>query len=145
MCGTLLITPYAFNYDMGALCVIGALAASSPKIASHRAAATVMAAVAGLAAIVTNLGRAGLPVAPLVLAIGLMVLVPRGRGAVLARWWRFAAEREVFGGKEIGGQGDARAENQRQQRYASQQCGTSAIPAAKTPRLSSSPNTCAST
>ncbi len=86
VCGTLLITPYAFNYDMGALCVVAALCAASPGIASHRAAAIVMAVVAGLAAIVTNLGRAGLPIAPLILAAGMMVLVPpRGRGTALAR------------------------------------------------------------
>ena len=120
VCGTLLITPYAFNYDMGALCVIAALAAASPKIASHRASATIMAAVAGLAVIVTNLGRAGLPVAPLVLATGLMVLAPFGRGTTLVRLWRFAAERDVFSGKEIGDHGDARAEDQREQRHATQ-------------------------
>ena len=83
VCGTVLITPYVFNYDLGALCVVAALCAASPGIASHRATATIMAVVAGLAAIVTNLGRAGLPIAPLLLAAGLLALMPSERGPSL--------------------------------------------------------------
>jgi hypothetical protein len=117
VCGTLLITPYAFNYDMGALSVIAAIIASSPRIASHRAAATVMAAIGVLSAIVASLGRAGVPIAPLVLAAGLLAVAPRDE---LARLWRFALEREVLGGQKVDGQSNARAEEQREQRHASQ-------------------------
>jgi hypothetical protein len=74
VCGTFLITPYAFNYDMGALTAVAAMLVSSPRIATHRAAATSIAAIAGLSGIVMNLGRSELPVAPLLFAIGLGVV-----------------------------------------------------------------------
>ncbi|HEV8330392.1 MAG TPA: glycosyltransferase family 87 protein [Steroidobacteraceae bacterium] len=116
-CGTFLMTPYAFNYDMGALSVIAAIVASAPPIASQRAAATVMAGIGALAGIVTNLGRSGVPVAPLVLAIGLIALSPP---AALTRVWRFALERDVLSGKKVDDQGRARAEDEREQRHAAQ-------------------------
>jgi hypothetical protein len=119
-CGTFLITPYAFNYDMGALSAIAAMVASSPRFAAHRAAATVLAGIGALAAIVTNLGRAGLPVAPLVLLTGLVMLAPQEGRARLAALWRFAAERDVFSGQKVDGQGNARSEDQREQRHAPQ-------------------------
>lgn len=71
VCGTFLITPYAFNYDMGALSAVAALVVSSPRIATHRAAATSIAAIAALSGIVMNLGRSGVPVSPLLFATGL--------------------------------------------------------------------------
>jgi arabinofuranan 3-O-arabinosyltransferase len=74
VCGTFLITPYAFNYDMGALSAVAAMAASSPRIATHRAAATSIAAIATLSGIVMNLGRSGVPVSPLLFATGLGVI-----------------------------------------------------------------------
>jgi hypothetical protein len=74
VCGTFLITPYAFNYDMGALSAIAAMLASSPRFATHRAAATSIAAIAALSGIVMNLGRSGVPVSPLLFATGLGVV-----------------------------------------------------------------------
>lgn len=120
VCGTFVITPYAFNYDMGALSAIAAMVASAPTMAGRRAAATVIAGVAALSAIVVNLGRAGLPIAPLLLIVGLLLVAPRQQRAVLAGFWRFALEREVFSGKEVRREGDGRAEDQREQRHAPQ-------------------------
>ena len=74
VCGTFLITPYAFNYDMGALSAVAAMVASSPRIATHRAAATSIAAIAAFSGIVLNLGRSGMPVSPLLFFIGLGVI-----------------------------------------------------------------------
>lgn len=74
VCGTFLITPYAFNYDMGGLSAVAALVVSSPRIATHRAAATSIAAIAALSGIVMNLGRSGVPVSPVLFATGLGVI-----------------------------------------------------------------------
>jgi hypothetical protein len=74
VCGTLLVTPYAFNYDMGALCVIAALLAGSNRAPSEHSGVLIIVAVAGIAAAVMNLGRAGWPIGPLVLAAGLLVI-----------------------------------------------------------------------
>jgi hypothetical protein len=74
VCATFLITPYAFNYDMGALSAVAAMMVSSPRIATHRAAATSIAAIAALSGIVMNLGRSGVPVSPLLFATGLGVI-----------------------------------------------------------------------
>ena len=71
-CGTFLITPYAFNYDMGALSVCAALLAGSTS--RGKSLAVPMAIVASIPAALTNLGRAGLPCAPLVFAFGLAVI-----------------------------------------------------------------------
>jgi hypothetical protein len=73
-CGTFLITPYAFDYDMGALSAVAAMVACSSRIATHRAAATSIAAIAALSGIVMNLGRAGLPLSPLLFFVGLGVI-----------------------------------------------------------------------
>jgi hypothetical protein len=73
-CGTFLVTPYAFNYDMGALSVIAALLAASNRAPAARAEVIAIAAVAGISAAVTNVGRAGWPITPLVLAAGLLVI-----------------------------------------------------------------------
>jgi hypothetical protein len=75
-CGTFLITPYAFNYDMGALCVCAALLAGQQRPQrSRRLAALPIAMVAVLPAALMNLGRAGVPCGPLILAVGLAALV----------------------------------------------------------------------
>lgn len=73
-CGTFLVTPYAFNYDMGALSVIAALLAASSRAPALRGETIIIAAVAGISAAVTNVGRAGWPITPLVLAAGLLVI-----------------------------------------------------------------------
>lgn len=120
VCGTFVITPYAFNYDMGALSAIAAMVASAPVMVGRRAAATVIAGIAAMSAIVLNLGRAGLPIAPLLLMLGLLLLAPREHRTALAGFWRFALERDVFSGKEVRREGDGRAEDQREQRHAPQ-------------------------
>lgn len=74
ICGTFLVTPYAFNYDMGALCVVAALLVGSDRAPASRAGSIVLAVVAGIVAAVTNLGRAGLPITPVILAAGLLVI-----------------------------------------------------------------------
>jgi hypothetical protein len=72
--GTFLITPYAFNYDMGAACVFAALLAGRAVGAPRgRLPLVILTAIAGLAAVVMNLGRTGLPLAPLLLFAGLGV------------------------------------------------------------------------
>lgn len=73
-CATFLITPYAFNYDMGALSVAAAVLAGRHADGESRFAVPI-AMVALISAAVTNLGRANLPITPLVLAAGLGVLV----------------------------------------------------------------------
>jgi hypothetical protein len=73
-CGAFLITPYAFNYDMGALTVAAALLAARRADGDSRFAVPV-AMVAMMSAACMNLGRANLPITPLVLAAGLAALV----------------------------------------------------------------------
>lgn len=74
VCGTFLITPYAFNYDMGALAAVAVLLACSRDFAgpSTRLLATVTAM---LPAAVISLGRQFVPVTPMVLAACLSVVV----------------------------------------------------------------------
>jgi hypothetical protein len=72
--GTLLVTPYSFNYDMGAFAVVGALLAQSPVIHAKRAKATLVGFMAVLPAIVTQLGLSGYPLAPLLIAGALAVV-----------------------------------------------------------------------
>lgn len=74
VCGTFLVTPYAFNYDMGALCVVAAVLAGSDRAPSTVAGTVVIASVAAIAAAVMNLGRAHLPITPLILLAGLAVI-----------------------------------------------------------------------
>ena len=79
-CGTFLITPYAFNYDMGALCVCGAvLAGREQSKNSDQLAVLPIALVAAIAGAVTNLGRVNLPLTPLVLAAGLAAVAAAAR------------------------------------------------------------------
>ncbi len=78
-CGTFLITPYALNYDMGALSVCAALLATEWANGPRRVSAVPIAMVAAFSAAVMNLGRAGMPLTPLVLAIGLGVLAVAAR------------------------------------------------------------------
>jgi arabinofuranan 3-O-arabinosyltransferase len=81
-CGTFLITPYAFNYDMGALCVCAALLAGKGEDVDperRQFAVISIAAVAAISAAVTNLGRMNFPCTPLVLAVGLAALIVAAR------------------------------------------------------------------
>jgi hypothetical protein len=80
LCGTFLVTPYAFNYDMGGLCVCAALLAGQPSATGSRPLSPLpIALVAAIPAAVTNLGRMGLPCTPLILAAGLMALIVAAR------------------------------------------------------------------
>jgi hypothetical protein len=72
LAGTFLISPYAFNYDMGALSVIAALLAIRTQAAARTPEAVLIALVAALPALIAQIGRAGAPVAPLVLAFGMV-------------------------------------------------------------------------
>ena len=75
-CGTFLITPYAFNYDMGALCVCAALLAGQQRPqGSRRLAVLPIAMVAALPPALMNVGRAGFPCGPLILVAGLAALM----------------------------------------------------------------------
>lgn len=79
-CGTFLLTPYAFNYDMGALCVCAALLAGRPHEPKLGALSRLLIAlVAATPAAVMNLGRASVPCTPLILAVGLLTLVVAAR------------------------------------------------------------------
>ncbi len=73
--GTFLVSPYAFNYDMGALAVAAALLLGSGRVPGDRFAQLSVGIVAVIPAAVTNLGRAGLPVVPVILAAALVTIV----------------------------------------------------------------------
>lgn len=73
-CGTFLVSPYAFNYDMGALTAIAAILVGS-QWSRNRPALIAVCVTAGLSAAVMNLGRVGLPIAPILLAMGLVSVV----------------------------------------------------------------------
>ncbi len=72
-CGTFLVSPYAFNYDMGALAVCAAVLASKPDLSRRTELA--VSIVAGLPAAVMNLGRSQMPIAPLLLAAALAMII----------------------------------------------------------------------
>jgi hypothetical protein len=76
LCGTFVVAPYAFNYDMGALSVAAVLLASAEaRQNAHSRWWLAIALVAVLPASVMNLGRASLPIAPLVLVLGLAAVL----------------------------------------------------------------------
>jgi arabinofuranan 3-O-arabinosyltransferase len=68
LAGTFLLTPYSFNYDMGALSLVAALLAQSMARRSFRLVALCIALVAVLPGVMTALGLASLPLSPLILA-----------------------------------------------------------------------------
>jgi hypothetical protein len=76
-CGTFLVTPYAFNYDMGALTVCAAVLAGTTRLPGRPRLA--VAVTAALSPAVYNLGRAHLPVVPLILIAVLLALAIRRR------------------------------------------------------------------
>lgn len=78
-CGTFVISPYGFNYDMGALTVVAAVLAGQPG--SRGIEATALGIVAGLSAVVMPLGLAGVPIAPLLLIAGLAAVAISGRAS----------------------------------------------------------------
>lgn len=71
LAGTLLITPYAFSYDMGALSVTAALIAQSSRESHLRIAAIVVGLIAAIPGVLAHLAFHGLPLTPLLLAAGL--------------------------------------------------------------------------
>ncbi len=71
--GTFLVSPYAFNYDMGALSVVAACMAGSRS--NSQIDRLLYAFIAVLPAGVENLGDVGLPFSPLILAIALLSLI----------------------------------------------------------------------
>ena len=68
LAGTFLLTPYSFNYDMGALSLVAALLAQTLVLRSFRVAALFVALIAVLPGVMTALGLANLPLSPLLLA-----------------------------------------------------------------------------
>lgn len=72
VCGTFVISPYAFNYDMGALSAVAAMLVGS-QVRSHPAMISI-SIVAAISPAVVNLGRAGLPIAPLLLMFSVLAL-----------------------------------------------------------------------
>lgn len=72
--GTFLISPYSFNYDMGAISVMAACLALRARAARRHLETGVYGALAILPAAITSLGMKNLPIAPLVLAASFAVL-----------------------------------------------------------------------
>lgn len=70
--GAFIISPYAFNYDMGALAVLAAVLAGSQQL--QWPAAIAMGAVATVAAAVMFLAAAGLPITPLLVICSILLL-----------------------------------------------------------------------
>jgi hypothetical protein len=86
LCATFLVSPYGFDYDMGALAVAAAIILAS-RSDLDRVSAVTLTAVALLPAFVLPLGSVGAPVAPVVLAAALFGAVRRvlaSRHALLA-------------------------------------------------------------
>lgn len=73
LAATILISPYAFNYDLGALVVVAVLLAIRLREISLPAAC-VWLLVAASPSLIMLLGEAGLPLAPLLYAAALLVL-----------------------------------------------------------------------
>lgn len=84
--GTFLITPYAFNYDMGALSVVAALMALRSRAKRQHALTIAFGALAVLPAAVVKLGLAGFPFSPLLVAAAFVALwlTPRAPAGVSA-------------------------------------------------------------
>lgn len=74
LAGTFLISPYAFDYDMGAMSVAAACLAYRARDEDRYAAMAVFGVLAILPSAVSPLAMKGLPLSPLLLAAGLGVL-----------------------------------------------------------------------
>lgn len=79
-CGTFLITPYAFNYDMGALVVVSSILLAAPQVSDSNVLRILLAIVAVLPLFVMKLGLLGLPVTPLLLLAALLAVLWRSVG-----------------------------------------------------------------
>jgi arabinofuranan 3-O-arabinosyltransferase len=84
LAGTLLVTPYAFNYDMGAVSVVAACLALRARDEHRHAAMWIYGGLAMLPAVMTPLGLKMLPVSPLILAAAFAVLWVGMRRSVAA-------------------------------------------------------------
>jgi hypothetical protein len=82
--GTFLITPYSFNYDMGAISIIAACLALRARAAQRNLETGVYGVLAILPAAITTLGIKSLPIAPLVLAASFAVLWLKARRPLAA-------------------------------------------------------------
>jgi hypothetical protein len=77
LCATFLVSPYGFDYDMGALTVAAAVLAGSGALAGS--ATLLIAIVASLPAAIRYLGWVSMPITPLILAGCLYAIVARQR------------------------------------------------------------------
>ena len=73
--GTLLVSPYAFNYDMGAIAIVAAVLVGSRQIPLGRFSRLTVAAVAALPALVLLFGVLDAPISPLLLLLSLALLI----------------------------------------------------------------------
>jgi hypothetical protein len=71
LAGTLLISPYSFSYDMGALSVTAALIAQTSRALKLQIAAIGIALIAVFPGVLAYLAFCRLPLTPLLLAAGL--------------------------------------------------------------------------
>ena len=71
LCATFLVSPYGFDYDMGALAVVAAIIVTSGN-GLGRMSSLALTAVALLPALVLPLGLLGAPVAPILLSLALL-------------------------------------------------------------------------
>lgn len=78
LCATFLISPYGFNFDMGALAIVAIILVGSRRIREPITLAAV-AFVAAVPAAVMNLGRSGLPIAPVLLMAALAAIALEAR------------------------------------------------------------------
>jgi arabinofuranan 3-O-arabinosyltransferase len=72
--GTFLVTPYAFNYDMGAISVAAALLALRSRANGEHGLTITYGILAVLPAAVVKLGLAGWPISPLLIAAAFVAL-----------------------------------------------------------------------
>lgn len=79
LCATFLLSPYGFDYDMGALAVVAVLLLTARGAMAGQAASAALALVAMLPAFVLPTSLIGAPVAPLVLAAALWACLRNNR------------------------------------------------------------------
>jgi Glycosyltransferase family 87 len=77
LCATFLISPYGFNYDLGALTVVAAVLVASGRLQGEPTTMLV-SLVAGLPPAIEYLGLARVPIAPVILAAALAAIAARG-------------------------------------------------------------------
>ena len=74
VCATFLISPYGFNYDMGALVILAAIAAGDPRNNLTWQLRFLLGLTAVMPPLIMRLGLSGLPIAPLILLATLVGL-----------------------------------------------------------------------